>query len=749
MAMKKREPGFLGLAKQNAKKQGMLTIPKRWTPQGGGAEEYPAFVNQQEMALLKQQGGKGFMTPYGIPSFEEESQLYGGTDDMTGDMGNTSGIDSSAVDSTQNFNDGGGGSGSNSGQTPTAAPAAPKKTYSFSYDSTKTLGQNIDSIDIAGWWDSLGTNKPKGVTKENAKDYLNDNPDAAQQAITQQGGPDAAAAATEGAKKEEKKKLSGKRAGHIEGVMRDAEGRTEDDKGVMTDASGKVEGDEGYDPDTAELQGGYDKSTAEMDTTDSYEGYKQEAKGLGAEAKDITGQFGEDATKLGAYKDKFDTMAGTAKDRGDAGEGFLQGQGIKYAAEAGTGQTAATDAAAGIKSATAQGQTAAGEGAAGYQAGAADVGAVKGQFGKEGFQKEAGGYQSQIGSMADKAMSGDVGQSQAAMLKGQMEEGRMASQKGSEEKLRREMAQSGASPAEIASKVAQFQQQSAGQQAQAGRSEALSSQLQGQQMGQAQMGQAAGLTGQAAGMLGQKAGMAGQQASLGAQQAALRGQGAAMNMQGAQMGVQGAQAAGQMGMQGAQMGMQGVQGQANLYGQGMAAGMQGQQQQANMMGQGMGAIQAAGGARGQQMAGLGTQGQFIDQQGNYTQAQLNDVMAQQTQAYNAEQTQATRDANASANSGGGGGGGGFDLFKPSSWSDIRLKDNIKLLEEGKDGDPNIYSFNYKWDSDTTWSGVMAQELLNTRHADAVKMSSEGYYKVDYHKLGIPMTQLSTEEQHGI
>ncbi len=99
-------------------------------------------------------------------------------------------------------------------------------------------------------------------------------------------------------------------------------------------------------------------------------------------------------------------------------------------------------------------------------------------IGAEGFEKDVSGYESQIQKMGEKAMSGDVGQSQAAMLKGQMEEGRMASQKGSEEKLGREMAQSGASPAEIASKVAQFQKSSAGQQAQAGRSEALSSQLQ-------------------------------------------------------------------------------------------------------------------------------------------------------------------------------------------------------------------------------------------------------------------------------
>jgi hypothetical protein len=248
--------------------------------------------------------------------------------------------------------------------------------------------------------------------------------------------------------------------------------------------------------------------------------------------------------------------------------------------------------------------------------------------------------------------------------------------------------------------------------------------------------------------------------------------GAEMGMAGAQMGMQGAQAAGQMGMAGAGMGMQGaaaqqnaqlaslqgqgamsqaatgmnmqgIQGGANMYGQGMQAGMQGANQQAAMMGQGMGAVQAAGAAKGQQMGGLDQQGRAIDQQAGYTQAQLNDVMAQQTQAYSADQAEKTRQANAAANSGGGGGGGGF--LSKLGFSDIRLKDSIKLLQEGIGGEPNIYSFKYKWDSKTTWSGVMAQELIGTKHADAVKVNPEGYYMVDYHKLGIPMVQLSAKE----
>ena len=41
------------------------------------------------------------------------------------------------------------------------------------------------------------------------------------------------------------------------------------------------------------------------------------------------------------------------------------------------------------------------------------------------------------------------------------------------------------------------------------------------------------------------------------------------------------------------------------------------------------------------------------------------------------------------------------------------RENITLLQEEGFGIPNIYSFNYKWDTEITWIGVMAQELLDT------------------------------------
>ena len=76
--------------------------------------------------------------------------------------------------------------------------------------------------------------------------------------------------------------------------------------------------------------------------------------------------------------------------------------------------------------------------------------------------------------------------------------------------------------------------------------------------------------------------------------------------------------------------------------------------------------------------------------------------------------------------------------REGSPSDYRLKDNITLLQEEGFGIPNIYSFNYKWDTETTWIGVMAQELFDIGYSDAVGIDSEGFYNVDYSRLGFPM-----------
>ena len=111
----RREPGFMGLAKQRAKKkplteaqqmhrqevgkmiqadqaqskgmmdkmmawkqlqkdkERMVQVPEQYeTPQG--ETEQLAYVTPEEMEMLKEQGGSGEMTEYGVPSFRPGGQ---------------------------------------------------------------------------------------------------------------------------------------------------------------------------------------------------------------------------------------------------------------------------------------------------------------------------------------------------------------------------------------------------------------------------------------------------------------------------------------------------------------------------------------------------------------------------------------------------------------------------------------------------------------------------------------------------
>lgn len=67
----------------------------------------------------------------------------------------------------------------------------------------------------------------------------------------------------------------------------------------------------------------------------------------------------------------------------------------------------------------------------------------------------------------------------------------------------------------------------------------------------------------------------------------------------------------------------------------------------------------------------------------------------------------------------------------SIFSDARLKENIKHVKD-VDG-IKVYTYNYVWNK-TPQLGAMAQDLLNTKYADAVSVHSSGYYQVDYTKL---------------
>ncbi|MEM7428784.1 MAG: tail fiber domain-containing protein [Pseudomonadota bacterium] len=84
-------------------------------------------------------------------------------------------------------------------------------------------------------------------------------------------------------------------------------------------------------------------------------------------------------------------------------------------------------------------------------------------------------------------------------------------------------------------------------------------------------------------------------------------------------------------------------------------------------------------------------------------------------------------AGAGAGDGGAGGGG--------QRSDVRLKRDIEALGTLSNG-LTLYRFKYLW-SDTDMVGVMAQEVLNVA-PEAVITGEDGFYRVNYEKLGISM-----------
>jgi hypothetical protein len=67
-----------------------------------------------------------------------------------------------------------------------------------------------------------------------------------------------------------------------------------------------------------------------------------------------------------------------------------------------------------------------------------------------------------------------------------------------------------------------------------------------------------------------------------------------------------------------------------------------------------------------------------------------------------------------------------------NYSDERLKQNITFL--GTRHGINIYSYNYTWDLDTKYIGVMAQEILESEYSDAIELGEDGFFKVHYDRL---------------
>lgn len=81
-------------------------------------------------------------------------------------------------------------------------------------------------------------------------------------------------------------------------------------------------------------------------------------------------------------------------------------------------------------------------------------------------------------------------------------------------------------------------------------------------------------------------------------------------------------------------------------------------------------------------------------------------------------------------------------------SDRRLKRDIELLTQLADG-TKLYSFRYLW-SETVHVGLMAQDLLDDpQHARAVSKLPNGYFAVDYRRLGLQMATLEEWNASGV
>ena len=93
-----------------------------------------------------------------------------------------------------------------------------------------------------------------------------------------------------------------------------------------------------------------------------------------------------------------------------------------------------------------------------------------------------------------------------------------------------------------------------------------------------------------------------------------------------------------------------------------------------------------------------------------------------------------------SNNGVSTSGGNVTIVTNAPKSDIRFKTNIDRIGYSDMNIP-IYLFNYKDDLNTTYKGVMAQDLLKLGFKDSVIVGDDGYYRVDYSKLDVELEKV--------
>ena len=93
-----------------------------------------------------------------------------------------------------------------------------------------------------------------------------------------------------------------------------------------------------------------------------------------------------------------------------------------------------------------------------------------------------------------------------------------------------------------------------------------------------------------------------------------------------------------------------------------------------------------------------------------------------------------------ANNGVTASAGNINLATNASKSDRRLKTNIERIGHSDMNIP-IYLFNFKDNLNTTYKGVMAQDLLELGFKDSVVLDSDGYYSVKYNTIDVDMEMI--------
>jgi hypothetical protein len=172
---------------------------------------------------------------------------------------------------------------------------------------------------------------------------------------------------------------------------------------------------------------------------------------------------------------------------------------------------------------------------------------------------------------------------------------------------------------------------------------------------------------------------------------------------------------------------------ANQAGEQTRQGMLGMQQQGIGLGQ-----------RQQQLAG-GVAGQAAQMQANVA-GQQGQLSQNVTQAYlaNIDAKNAARQQELGFWGGLlGGATSAAGTAVGMAASDVSLKEDIKLIGKSDKG-LNIYKFKYKDKSygNGTYTGVIAQELKDTKYKDAVLNTSDGYLVVDYNKIDVNFERIA-------